>query len=101
MRFSRLPTSKTLLGGGFEAFWNGWRRPRTVFGEPFGCPLATLTGGRRQKIRFCLRRLPCFRLFSAKGAFLDVSGDIFGSILITLTGVSGYSFHLCAGGSIT
>ena len=71
-----------------------------VFGEPFGSPLGTLTGVRSQKIRFCLVRLPCFRSFTAKGAFLDVFGGIFGSILTTLTQGSRYSCDLCAGVSI-
>ena len=83
--FSRFPTPKTFLGDGFEAFWSGWRRLRRVFGEPFGCLLGTLAGVRSQKIRFCVLRLRCFRLFSAKGAFLEVSRGIFGSILLTLT----------------
>ena len=99
--FARLPTSKIPLGGAFEAFWSGWTRPRRIFGKHFGSPLATLTRGRSQKIRFCLLRLPCFRLFNAKGVFFDVFGGISGSILNTLTRSSRYSCDLCAGVSIT
>ena len=94
-------TSKTSLGRAFEAIWSVWKCLGRVFGQHFGCALATLTGVRSQKIRFCLLRLPCFRLFNAKGVFFDVFGGISGSILNTLTRSSRYSCVLCAGVSIT
>ena len=101
MRLSRLPTSKILLGGAFEAFWSGWTRPRKVLGDHFGSPLATLTGGRSQIIWFCVLRLLCFELLRAKGAFLDLFGGISGSILTNVTRGSRYLCDLCVGVSIT
>ena len=56
-----------------------------------------LTGGHSQEIRFYLPRRHCFGLFCATGAFLAVLGNIFGSILTTLTEGSRCSRDLCAG----
>ena len=56
-----------------------------------------LTGVRRQEIRFYLHLALCVGLVCATGAFFDVFGCIFGSILTTLTEGSRCSRDLCEG----